>query len=246
MLMSLVLLAGVTAPLAAFSATADQNKAAKDSPVPFAAAAPAVAHPSATAAGGASPESEAPAAAATAAHKPLTPEQLVSMRAVGVTPEYVAHMRQQGGSMDPDDIIAAKATGVDAAYVNAMRGVFPGADMDDVIGASALHIEPGYAREMKAQFPGLSIDDLHALRAMGVTGDYIRRMRGAGYSLKDADQAIELRATGMEAGAKRRTSIRKDETRVDIRDGTVETRAGGHVMRVEIPKPPAPPEAPED
>ncbi|MGN6690715.1 MAG: M56 family metallopeptidase, partial [Sphingopyxis sp.] len=246
MLMSLILLAGVTAPLAAFSATADQKKAAKDSPVPFAAAAPAVAHPSATTAGGASPGGEASTATATASHKPLTAEQLVSMRAVGVTPEYVAHMRQQGGSMDPDDIIAAKATGVDAAYVNAMRGIFPGADMDDLIGASALHIEPGYAREMKAQLPGLSIDDLHALRAMGVTGDYIRRMRGAGYSLKDADQAIELRATGMEAGTKRRTSVRKDETRVDIRDGTVETRAGGHVMRVEIPKPPAPPEAPED
>ncbi|WP_374524397.1 M56 family metallopeptidase [Sphingopyxis sp.] len=242
MLMSLVLLAGITAPLAAFSATADQKQAAKDSPVPFAAAVPAVAHPSATA--GASPENEAPAAAT---HKPLTAEQLVSMRAVGVTPEYVAHMREQGGSMDPDDIIAAKATGVDAAYVNAMRGIFPGADMDDVIGASALHIEPGYAREMKAQFPGLSIDDLHALRALGVTGDYVRRMRGAGYSVKDADAAIELRATGMAPGAKRRTTTRKDETRVEIGRGGLEARsADGRVARIEFPEPPAPPAPPEN
>ena len=246
MLMSLVLLAGITAPLAAFSATADRNaypnRMAKDSPAPFAVPAPAVVPSSATAAGGAAPEGEAPTAAS---HKPLTAEQLVSMRAVGVTPEYVERMREQGGSMDPDDIIAAKATGVDAAYVNAMRGIFPGADMDDVIGASALHIEPGYAREMKAQFPGLSIDDLHALRAVGVTGDYVRKMRGAGYALKDPDAAIELRATGMAPGARQRTTIRNDETRVEIGGSVVEARAGGRVARIEVPEPPEPVEPPK-
>jgi len=252
MLMSLVLLAGITAPLAAFSATADQKRAAKDSPAPFAVPAPAVVPSSATAAGGAAPEGDAPAAAS---HKPLTAEQLVSMRAVGVTPEYVAHMREQGGSMDPDDIIAAKATGVDAAYVNAMRGIFPGADMDDVIGASALQIEPGYAREMKAQFPGLSIDDLHALRAVGVTGDYVRKMRGAGYALKDADDAIELRATSGFRPVKPRPATtprpvaraeRGDNVAVvDMERRVIEARrADGRTARIEFPATPEPPEPP--
>ncbi|WP_428678724.1 M56 family metallopeptidase [Sphingopyxis sp.] len=244
-LMSLVLLAGITAPLAAFSATADQ-KATEVSPVPPLAAVPAVAHPSATAVGAARSEGEAAIAAASASHKPLTAEQLVSMRAVGVTPEYVERMREQGGSMDPDDIIAAKATGVDAAYVRAMRGVFPGADMDEIIGASALHIEPGYAAEMKKQFRDLSIDDLTAMRAMGITGDYIRKMRGAGYSVKDADAAIELRATGMMAGPKRQTTIRTDETRVDVGPGGIEARANGRVARIAVPEPPEPPATPEN
>ncbi|MCW0197974.1 M56 family metallopeptidase [Sphingopyxis sp.] len=244
MLMSLVLLAGVTAPLAAFSATADQKKAAKDSPVPFAAAAPAA--PQSTAAvGGAGDANAAPAAAAP---KPLTADQLVGMRAVGVTPEYVAEMREHGGSMDPDDIIAAKAVGVDPAYIRAMRGVFPGASMDDLIGASALHIEPGYAREMKGAFRSLSIDDLTALRAMGVTGDYIRKMRGAGYALKSPDDAVELRATGMTRGVMRTSTSRRDErATVDISRGVIEARgADGRVARVEFPAPPEPPAAPEN
>ncbi|HMN53064.1 MAG TPA: M56 family metallopeptidase, partial [Sphingopyxis sp.] len=97
LLMSLVLLAGVTAPLAAFSATADQKRAAKDSPVPFAVAAPAATQ-STAAVGGAEDANAAPAAAAP---NPLTADQLVGMRAVGVTPEYVAQMREHGGSMDP-------------------------------------------------------------------------------------------------------------------------------------------------
>ena len=244
LLMSLVLLAGVTAPLAAFSATADQKRAAKDSPVPFAVAAPAA--PQSTAAvGGAEDANAAPAAAAP---KPLTADQLVGMRAVGVTPEYVAQMREHGGSMDPDDIIAAKAVGVDPAYIRAMRGVFPGASMDDLIGASALHIEPGYAREMKGEFRSLSIDDLTALRAMGVTGDYIRKMRGAGYALKSPDDAVELRATGMTRGVMRTSTSRRDErATVDISRGVIEARAAdGRVARVEFPAPPEPPAAPEN
>ncbi|HEX2811377.1 MAG TPA: M56 family metallopeptidase [Sphingopyxis sp.] len=248
MLMSLVLLAGVTAPLAAFSATAESNadldRAAKDSPVPFAAAAPAA--PQSTAAAGGNQGGEA--APAAAAPKPLTADQLVGMRAVGVTPEYVAKMREHGGSMDPDDIIAAKAVGVDPAYIRAMRGVFPGASMDDLIGASALHIEPGYAREMKGEFGSLSIDDLTALRAMGVTGDYIRKMRGAGYALKSPDDAVELRATGMTRGVMRKSTSRRDErATVDISRGVIEARgADGRVARVEFPAPPEPPAAPEN
>jgi beta-lactamase regulating signal transducer with metallopeptidase domain len=245
MLMSLVLLAGVTAPLAAFSATADRNadfdRAAKDSPVPFAAAAPAA--PQSTAAVGGNPGGEA---APAAAQKPLTADQLVSMRAVGVTPEYVAQMREHGGSMDPDDLIAAKAVGADPAYIRAMRGVFPGASMDDLIGASALHIEPGYAREMKAEFRSLSIDDLTALRAMGVTGDYVRKMRGAGHALKSPDDAIELRATGMTSGAMRKTATHRNErATVDIGGGVIEARgADGRVARIEFPQPPEPPAPP--
>jgi hypothetical protein len=248
MLMSLVLLAGVTAPLAAFSTTAetgaDFDRAAKDSPVPFAAAAPAA--PQSTAAAGGNQGGEA--APAAAAPKPLTADQLVGMRAVGVTPEYVAQMREHGGSMDPDDIIAAKAVGVDPAYIRAMRGVFPGASMDDLIGASALHIEPGYAREMKGEFRSLSIDDLTALRAMGVSGDYIRKMRGAGYALKSPDDAVELRATGMTRGVMRKSTSRRDErATVDISRGVIEARgADGRVARVEFPAPPEPPAAPEN
>lgn len=245
MLMSLVLLAGVTAPLAAFSATADHSgRTAKDVRVPSLASAPAATQ-STAAAGGNQGGETAPAAAT---RKPLTADQLVSMRAVGVTPEYVAEMREHGGSMDPDDIIAAKATGVDPAYVRAMRGVFPGADMDDLIGASALHIDPGYAREMKAQFPGLSIDDLVGMRAVGVTGDYIRRMRGAGYALKTPDDAIELRATGMAGRATAKaTTRREDRATVEIGRGVLEARsADGRVARIAFPEPPAPPAAPEN
>ena len=75
-----------------------------------------------------------------AASRPLSADELVGMRAVGVTPEYVAQMREHGGSMDPDDIIAAKATGVDPAYIGRMRSIIPDADLDELIGARKIGI----------------------------------------------------------------------------------------------------------
>lgn len=235
--MNILLAAGLTAPLAAFSVTAEPAPA-DEALLPVAAVA-AVGAPRPFA--GAREVRAAEEPHAETAQKPLTAEQLVSMRAVGVTPEYVAGMREHGASMDPEDIIAAKATGVDPAYVRAMRGVFPNAGMDDLIGASALHIEPGYAREMKSQFPAMSVDDLAALRAMDITGDYIRGMRGAGYTVQSPDEAIELRATGMTHRAKRDAAGRRgSRASAEIGRGVVEARADRAVARIEYSPAPEP------
>ena len=161
-LMSLVLLAGVSAPLAAFSATATPSASGPvHTPV---ATAPAAALQSAAAVGSSAERTDKPASAA--AGKPLSPDDLVGMRAVGVTPDDVRKMRESGHA-DADDIIAAKATGVDPAYINAMRRVFPNADVGDLVGAKAVGIDPAYARDMRRYFPDVNLDDLTAMRAMG-------------------------------------------------------------------------------
>jgi len=239
MLTSLVVLAGVAAPLAAFSATADK-KAALEIPAPAAATAPAATQQVAAAAGGAHHAGEAAADPS----RPLSADELIGMRAVGVTPEYAAEMREHNGPMTADAIIGAKATGVDPAYIRKMRGLFPGVSLDDLVGASALHIEPAFARDMKTHFPDIGIDDVIALKAMGVDCDFVTDMRKAGVRIRSADDAIELRATGGWASA----TGRKGDKGATVRLGpgaVVEARgADGRVTRVEVPEPPEPPEPP--
>lgn len=243
-LMSLVIVAGITAPLAAFSATAKPLPQAEARAV----AAPAgrIAVAVSQAASTATAESAAVATAAAPA-KPLSAEDLVSMRAVGVTPEYVAQMREHGGaSMTADEIIGAKAAGVDPAYIRTMRGIFPGVDVDELVGASALHIEPAFARDMKTHFPDIDIDDVIALRAMGVDCDFVTDMQKAGVKMRSADDAIELRATGgwmATKGGKGGKGPKSATVRVG--PGVIEARsADGRVARVELPEPPAPPAPP--
>lgn len=250
MLMSLLLLAGVTAPLAAFSATAAHDAGAGKA-VAEVSRAEALAESHTASAVRVAAEAERDVAAAEA--KALTAEQLVSMRAVGVTPEYVAEMREQGGWMDPDDIIAAKASGIDMAYVGEMRRLFPGADLGELIGARAVGIDPAYVREVRAYFPRGDIDELTGMRAMGVDGAYIREMRKAGVRLEDPDDAIAMRAVS--AGHGPRLSVSKGgkggksatvHTGPGPGSGVVEVRdADGSVARVEMPEVPAPPAPPE-
>lgn len=254
MLMSLVVLAGITVPLAAFSATA---KPAATADVHSAVASTTREAATVTSRSAAAAKAVATDDAATAAatSKTLSAEQLVSMRAVGVTPEYVAEMRQHGGSLDADDIISAKASGIDPAYIAQMRAIIPNADFDDLVGARHLGVNAAFARDMKSHFPDIGVDDLVALKAMGIDCDFVTDMQKSGVKMRDADDAIELRATRGFRPVKPRPAVAPRPVTRAVRDGNVAVvdmergviearRADGRTARVEFPAMPEPPEPP--
>ncbi|SKB54044.1 M56 family metallopeptidase [Sphingopyxis flava] len=227
--MALAFLAGVTVPLAAFSATGARS--ADEPGGGIAVAAPAAAPKAAASAQG----REARASAQTE----LAVDELVSMKAMGITPDDVRGMRGAKG-LDPDDVIAAKATGTAPAYLNRMRALFPNADMDDLIGASVLGIDTSYAREMQSYFPGLDLDDLAGMRAVGVTGSFVREMRKSGVRVSDPDDAIELRVTrGVNV-----SQIVSHALTTATRATSVSVGGDGVTPRAEPPQPPGPPQPP--
>lgn len=257
--LTLAFLAGVTLPLAAFSASASRplQELREHGPSPVAALAPAAARDAAAGPG---------SAAAASKEGRLPVDTLVGMKAMGVTPEDVREMRKGGQDIDADTAIAAKAVGASPAYLNRMRAVFPDASMDDLIGASALGIDTGYAREMKRYFPDVTIDDLSGLRAVGVTGDYVREMRKAGIRLDDPDDAIAHRAVGGGLDIARTVSdavgVATGAASLGVGEDTVIEMRGpdGKMTRYSVkppaspataappgpPLPPAPPEATND
>lgn len=249
-LMSLVVLAGVTAPLAAFSATAAEEKmTAKAAPTAAIAAQKSAIASARSATATKAQVQAADDVAATSTTRQLSAEQLISLRAVGVTAEYAAEMRAEGASMDADKLMSARASGVDPAYIRSMRQIFPGVDIDELIGASALHIEPNFARDMKSHFPDIGIDDVVALRAMGVDCDFVTDMQKAGVKMRSADDAIELRATGMfRPAAKPKPAAARSQHGAAVRigpGGVMEARSGdGRVARIEFTEPPEPPVPP--
>lgn len=252
MLMSLVILAGITAPLAAFSATAKPGAATDVRTLVVSPSAQTTVTTSASMV----TTSDGQAGRAAATSKPLTAEQLVGMRAVGVTPEYVEKIRESGGSMNADDIISAKASGIDPAYIRQMRGIIPGADFDDLVGARHVGVDAAFARDMKSHFPDIGIDDLVALKAVGVDRDFVAAMQRSGVKMRDADDAIELRAMGgFRPAAQPRApatprpvakTVRDNNVAVvDMERGIIEARrADGRTARVEFPVSPEPPEPP--
>lgn len=98
----------------------------------------------------------------------LSPDQIISLRALRVTPEYLAEMRAAGFAVDTaQDAVRLRALKIDAAYVRSMAAV-------------------GY--------PHLSADELVRLRALGIDAAYVKRVQAHGFANPSVDQLVRLKA----------------------------------------------------
>ncbi|HYK02619.1 MAG TPA: M56 family metallopeptidase [Thermoanaerobaculia bacterium] len=106
--------------------------------------------------------------------------------------------RSRDGKLDVDDLIALRATGVTPEYINEMRSLFPKADIGDITGMSAVGVTADYIRQLRAA--GLEVKSASAVtgyKAVGVTPEYISQMREAGFAITDASDATGLKAVGV-------------------------------------------------
>ncbi|HET9459546.1 MAG TPA: M56 family metallopeptidase [Sphingomicrobium sp.] len=128
-------------------------------------------------------------------------DRAVELKAVGVSPEYVAAIRSAGPNMrlDHDDIVALKAVGVSPTFVQELvRLGYSQIDAGDLAGAYSVGVRSDYIRSMAAAGYGrLSLDELTQLRAVGVTAADIERYRRAGYARLSVDKLTELKALGI-------------------------------------------------
>lgn len=125
-------------------------------------------------------------------------QDATAMKAVGMTPDYVAAMRASAPELrdaDVDELVGMKAAGVTPAYVHDLAAAgLRDFDAGDVAGARAAGVDGGYIREMRAAgFGDADLSDLTGARAIGVTGEYVRQMRLDGYD-GHLSEFISLRA----------------------------------------------------
>jgi hypothetical protein len=128
-------------------------------------------------------------------------DRAIEMKATGVTPDYAAQIRAAAPGMviGDDDLVPLKAVGVTPQWLNGMmRAGYRAHDADDLVAARAVGVSPSYVADLAAAgYRGIPIDDLTSMRSVGVTGDYIRQLRAAGFSGLSADKLVELRAQGI-------------------------------------------------
>ena len=102
------------------------------------------------------------------------------------------------GKLTVDELISLRAVGVTTAYLDAMRAIFPTLTVNQATGLRAVGVSPEYIREMRdAGFTVKSANEATSLRAVGVTSEYIRQMRDAGFTVASASDATGLRAVGV-------------------------------------------------
>lgn len=127
-------------------------------------------------------------------------DTLVSLKSVGVTPEYAKQMASVGfGKPSAHELMSLKAMGVTPEYLAGMKqsGLAP-KDLHEALSEKAVGVTPEYAREMaQSGFGNLDVQQLISLKAQGVTPEYITQMGEVGYGKPSAHDIMSLKAVGV-------------------------------------------------
>lgn len=108
----------------------------------------------------------------------------ITMKAVGMTPEYAAGIRAASPALRNatfNDLIELKAVGVTPDYVRELAAAgFANLSASEIQEARAVGLSADYMRGIRATGVRVSLEDLIELRAMGVRPDELQRARATG------------------------------------------------------------------
>lgn len=128
-------------------------------------------------------------------------DRAIEMKAVGVTPDYVAAMKSALPQLHltSDDLVQLKGVGVTPAFIQELaRDGYRNVSADDISGAYAVGVRADYIRAMAAVgYPRLSLEQLTELRAVGVMPSDVERFRRAGFTHLDVDELVQAKNLGL-------------------------------------------------
>jgi beta-lactamase regulating signal transducer with metallopeptidase domain len=127
-------------------------------------------------------------------------DALVSLKSLGVTPEYAKSMSTAGlGKPTVHELITLKSLGVTPEYVTSLKqsGIAP-KNFHEVVTEKSLGITPEYAAEMKQKgFGDLSVHELITIKSLGITPEYAAEMKQKGFGDLSVHELISMKAQGM-------------------------------------------------
>jgi beta-lactamase regulating signal transducer with metallopeptidase domain len=131
----------------------------------------------------------------------LTADQIIEMRTAGVTPEFIAAMRQQGfDNLTVRELTQLSIHGINADYIKQARSW--GGDkvtVKEIIQLKISGVTPEYIAAMKqAGYDGMTARQLSELRIHGVTPEFVATMRRLGYDNLTANQISSLKIHGID------------------------------------------------
>ena len=127
-------------------------------------------------------------------------DTIISLRSVGVTPEYAKAMAQAGmGTPTLKELVALKSVGVTPEYVAGLKGSNAApTNFKDVISEKSVGVTPEYAKAMAATGLGTpTMHDLIAMKSQGITPEYVAQMKAGGITPENLHELIALRSMGV-------------------------------------------------
>lgn len=131
----------------------------------------------------------------------LDVDDLIAMKALGVTPEYIDAIRKLGYSeLTAEQAIELRSLGIDEEYVKQARGWTNGnPSIEELVELKSIGMSAEFINGMKkAGYNNLTIEELVQLKAVGVSPEFVESMRRAGFDKLDPDDLTELKSMGVD------------------------------------------------
>jgi beta-lactamase regulating signal transducer with metallopeptidase domain len=131
----------------------------------------------------------------------LDVDDLIAMKALGVTPEYIDSIRKLGYSdLTAEDAIGLRSLGIDAEYVKQAREwTKTPPSVEELVGLKAIGVSADFVSRVKrAGYNNLTAEELIELKAVGVDPEFAESMRRAGLDKLDTDDLVELKSMGVD------------------------------------------------
>jgi len=124
-------------------------------------------------------------------------DDIVSYKAMNITPEYINSFKAVGMTNIPhDELVSFKAVGVTPEYVKGWYNLgFKDIDPEDFVGMKSQNVTPEFMKSFTdLGYKNVKPEDLVAFRALGITADYVKSFQAAGYKISDLDNLTGLKA----------------------------------------------------
>jgi len=127
-------------------------------------------------------------------------DTIISLRSVGVTPEYAKAMAQAGlGVPTVHELVSLKSIGVTSEYVAGLKNSSAApSSFHEVISEKSLDITPEYAKAMSDAGMGTpTMHDLISMKALGITPEYVSELKAGGLAPDDLHKLISFKSVGV-------------------------------------------------
>lgn len=127
-------------------------------------------------------------------------DTIISLRSVGVTPDYAKAMAQAGlGVPTLKELVSLKSVGVTPEYVAGLTGSNAApTSFEEVISEKSLGVTPEYAKAMADVGIGTpTMHDLISMKALGITPEYVAELKSGGLAPGDLHELISFKSAGV-------------------------------------------------
>ena len=123
-------------------------------------------------------------------------DDIVSFKAMNITPEYINSFKAVGLTNIPhDELVSFKAVGVTPEYVKGWYNLgFKDIKPEEFVGMKSQNVTPEFMKSFTDLGYKVKPEDLVSFKALGITAEYVKSFQAAGYKITDIDNLTGLKA----------------------------------------------------